>query len=107
LAAMVFMDAIVRQLPGVLGHKDSAAADSFADGLLDCPHYTRPEAIDGLTVPKVLTCGDHDAIERWRMQQKLGRTWQQRRDLLENLALTTEQEQFLAEFIRLTKESGG
>ena len=103
LPAMVFIDAIVRQLPGVLGCQESAAADSFANGLLDCPRYTRPQTIDGLTVPTVLTSGNHDNIELWRIQQQLIRTWQKRPDLLENLVLTTEQEQFLTEFICSTK----
>lgn len=103
LPAMVFIDAIVRQLPGVLGCQESAAADSFANGLLDCPRYTRPQTIDGLTVPKVLTSGNHDNIELWRIRQQLIRTWQKRPDLLENLVLTTEQEQFLTEFICSTK----
>ena len=104
---MAFIDAIARQLPGVLGHAESATADSFANGLLDCPHYTRPEVIDGLTVPAVLTSGDHRAIEYWRLQQRLGRTWQRRPDLLEQLTLNTAQEQSLAEFIRLTKIPAG
>ncbi len=103
LAAMVFIDAVVRQLPGVLGCQESAAADSFANGLLDCPRYTRPQTIDGLAVPKVLTSGNHDNIAFWRIRQQLICTWQKRPDLLEHLVLTTEQEQFLKEFIRSTK----
>ena len=105
LAAMTFIDAVSRLLPGVLGHAESAQEDSFAQGLLDCPHYTRPEMVAGMPVPKVLLSGDHAAIARWRMQQQLGRTWQRRPDLLEQMTLTQEQEQSLAEFIRLTDQS--
>ncbi len=105
LAAMTFIDAVSRLLPGVLGHAESAQEDSFAQGLLDCPHYTRPEMVAGMPVPKVLLSGDHAAIARWRMQQQLGRTWQRRPDLLEQMTLTKEQEQSLAEFIRLTGQS--
>jgi len=105
LAAMTFIDAVSRLLPGVLGHAESAQEDSFAQGLLDCPHYTRPEMVAGIPVPKVLLSGDHAAIARWRMQQQLGRTWQRRPDLLEQMTLTKEQEQSLAEFIRLTAQS--
>jgi tRNA (guanine37-N1)-methyltransferase len=105
LAAMTFIDAVARLLPGVLGHAESALEDSFAQGLLDCPHYTRPEMVAGMPVPKVLLSGDHAAIARWRMQQQLGRTWQRRPDLLEQMTLTQEQEQSLAEFIRLTDQS--
>ena len=105
LAAMTFIDAVSRLLPGVLGHAESAQEDSFAQGLLDCPHYTRPEMVAGMPVPKVLLSGDHTAIARWRMQQQLGRTWQRRPDLLEQMTLTLDQKQSLAEFIRLTEES--
>ena len=105
LAAMTFIDAVSRLLPGVLGHAESAQEDSFAQGLLDCPHYTRPEMVAGMPVPKVLLSGDHAAIARWRMQQQLGRTWQRRPDLLEQMTLTLDQKQSLAEFIRLTEES--
>jgi tRNA (guanine37-N1)-methyltransferase len=105
LAAMTFIDAVSRLLPGVLGHAESAQEDSFAQGLLDCPHYTRPEMVAGLPVPKVLLSGDHTAIARWRMQQQLGKTWLKRPDLLEQMTLTQEQEQSLAEFIRLTDQS--
>ena len=78
VAALVVIDAVARLLPGVLGHEESAEQDSFADGLLDCPHYTRPEQFDGRPVPPVLTSGDHEAIRRWRLQQALGRTWERR-----------------------------
>ncbi len=99
LAAMVMLDAIIRQLPGVLGHAQSAIQDSFYDGLLDCPHYTRPEVVDGREVPAVLLSGDHQAIARWRLQQALGRTWQRRPDLLERMELTAEQRALLEEYI--------
>lgn len=100
LPAMVLIDAVARLVPGVLGHEQSAEEDSFATGLLDCPHYTRPEVLDGQKVPDVLLSGDHEAIRRWRLKASLGRTWQRRSDLLDNLALTDEQEKLLAEFIR-------
>jgi tRNA (guanine37-N1)-methyltransferase len=99
LAAMVTIDAVARLIPGVLGHDESAEQDSFANGLLDCPHYTRPESVEGLTVPEVLLSGDHQAIARWRMKQALGKTWMKRPDLLENLSLDEQQKQLLAEYI--------
>ena len=105
LPAMVFVDAVARMLPGVLGHAESAQEDSFAQGLLDCPHYTRPEVVEDMVVPSVLLSGDHKAIADWRMQQQLGRTWQRRPDLLEQITLTAEQEQSLANFIRTTATS--
>jgi len=83
LAALVVVDAITRLLPGVLGDADSANQDSHVDGLLDCPHFTRPEQLEGLSVPNVLLSGNHAEISRWRMKQSLGRTWQRRPDLLE------------------------
>ena len=98
LAAAVLIDAVTRLLPGVLGDERSAQQDSFMDGLLDCQHYTRPEKIEGLTVPPVLLSGDHGAIERWRKKQSLGRTWLRRPELLEELALDTESAALLAEF---------
>ncbi len=100
LAAMVVVDGVTRLLPGALGHEESAQQDSFANGLLDCPHYTRPEEIGGRVVPPVLLSGDHQAIHRWRMKQSLGRTWLRRSDLLQGLALTEEQQRLLDEFIR-------
>jgi len=100
LAAMVLMDAVIRLLPGVLGHADSAQQDSYADGLLDCPHYTRPEEIEGRTVPAVLMSGNHELIRRWRLQQALGRTWLRRPDLLEGRELSSEERFLLDEFIR-------
>jgi tRNA (guanine37-N1)-methyltransferase len=99
LAAMVLIDAVTRQLPGALGHDASAAQDSFAEGLLDCPHYTRPEQIEGLRVPAVLLSGNHQQIRRWREQQALGRTWERRPDLLRGLTLTGEQQSLLKEYI--------
>jgi tRNA (guanine37-N1)-methyltransferase len=98
LAAIVLVDAIARLIPGVLGDEDSAQQDSFMQGLLDCPHYTRPEEIDGRCVPQVLLGGDHQAIARWRLKQSLGRTWLRRPDLLENAQLDEEQQDLLAEF---------
>jgi tRNA (guanine37-N1)-methyltransferase len=98
LAAAVVIDAVMRLLPGVLGDEQSAAQDSFTDGLLDCQHYTRPEEIEGLAVPPVLLSGDHGAIERWRRKQSLGRTWQRRPELLRDLELDEEAERLLAEF---------
>jgi len=100
LAAMVIMDAITRLLPGVLGHAESAQQDSYMNGLLDFPQYTRPDELDGRDVPAVLLSGDHAAIERWRMQQALGRTWLRRPDLLAQRELSDEEEQLLEEFIR-------
>lgn len=99
LPAMVMMDAVIRLLPGVLGHEDSAAEDSYADGLLDCPHFTRPETIEGMPVPDVLLSGDHEAIRRWRLQQALGRTWLRRPDLLEGREMTDEERRLLDEYI--------
>lgn len=99
LAAMVLIDGVTRLLPGALGHEDSAEQDSFSDGLLDYPHYTRPEQVDGEPVPAVLTSGDHQAIHRWRQKQALGRTWLRRPDLLEGLELDEAQQQLLDEFI--------
>lgn len=98
LPALVLIDAIARFIPGVLGHELSAEEDSFSDGLLDCPHYTRPEVLDEMSVPPVLLSGNHEKIRQWRLKQSLGRTWQRRPDLLNNLALTEEQQQLLNEF---------
>ena len=103
LPALVMVDALARLIPGALNDGESAAQDSFENGLLDCPHYTRPEEIDGRRVPEVLLSGDHAAIRRWRMQQMLGRTWQRRPDLLERLELDAEQKKLLDEFIRAQK----
>ena len=98
LAAMVLMDALVRQLPGVLGDADSAQQDSFVQGLLDCPHYTRPEVFNGEAVPPVLLSGNHADLQRWRLTQSLGRTWMRRPDLLARRDLTKEESGLLAEF---------
>lgn len=98
LPAMTMIDALARFIPGVLNHQSSAEEDSFANGLLDCPHYTRPEVLDGMAVPDVLMSGHHEAIRRWRLKQSLGRTWLRREDLLANLALTDEEQCLLAEF---------
>jgi len=100
LPAMVMMDAMIRLLPGVLGHEDSAVQDSYINGLLDCPQYTRPERVEGLNVPEVLLSGDHEAIRRWRLQQALGRTWLRRPDLLEQRVLSDEEQNLLDEFIQ-------
>lgn len=105
LPAMILMDAVFRMVPGVLGHEASAQEDSFADGLLDCPHYTRPEVLDGVPVPPVLLSGNHEEIRRWRLKQKLGRTWQRRPDLLQNLELNKEQQELLTAFIHETEDS--
>lgn len=98
LAAIVLIDAISRMLPGVLGDEDSAQQDSFMQGLLDCPHYTRPEQVNGRRVPEVLLGGDHKAIARWRLKQSLGRTWLRRPELLEQVQLNEEQQSLLDEF---------
>ena len=97
LPAMVFMDALIRQLPGALGHKESANQDSFSDGILDCPHYTRPEKYEGIDVPEVLLSGNHEKIRQWRLKQSLLRTKQRRPDLLEKLELDDEQKALLKE----------
>lgn len=99
LAAMVLIDAVARLLPGALGHADSAQQDSFSAGLLDCPHYTRPENWRERGVPSVLLSGDHAAIKRWREQQALGRTWQRRPELLDEMNLSEKQRALLADFI--------
>jgi len=107
VAAMAFIDAISRQVPGVLGKQASALEDSFVDGLLDCPHYTRPEELNGQAVPKVLLSGHHENIRKWRLKQSLGNTWINRPDLLSNLALTSEQivllEEFKCDFLTLNR----
>jgi tRNA (guanine37-N1)-methyltransferase len=97
LPAMVLMDAIIRQLPGALNDADSAVEDSFVDGLLDCPHYTRPEVYENEVVPAVLLSGHHAEIRRWRLKQSLMRTRAKRPDLLENRQLTKEESRLLAE----------
>jgi len=98
LAAMVLMDALVRQIPGVLGDDSSAEQDSFVMGLLDCPHYTRPEVYNGEGVPEVLMSGHHAEIEKWRLKQSLGRTAERRPDLLAKRQLTKQEARLLAEY---------
>lgn len=97
-AALTLIDALTRLLPGALGHDHSAQQDSFSHGLLDYPHYTRPETWDGKNVPKVLLSGDHKAIARWRLKQAIGQTWRKRPDLLAEYALTHEESALLTEF---------
>jgi tRNA (guanine37-N1)-methyltransferase len=99
IAAMAVIDATVRLLPGVLGDDESALQDSFSDGLLDFPHYTRPEVIDGRQVPEVLLSGDHARIYRWRLQQAIGRSYTRRPELVDKLELDVEQKQLLAEYL--------
>lgn len=99
LAAMAVIDAVTRLIPGALGHAQSAEQDSFADGLLDCPHYTRPEVYEGLAVPDVLLGGHHDQIRRWRLKQSLRRTRERRPDLLEQRVLTDEERELLEEIL--------
>ncbi|MDR1275209.1 MAG: tRNA (guanosine(37)-N1)-methyltransferase TrmD [Candidatus Accumulibacter sp.] len=98
IPAMALLDAVVRQLPEALNDAGSAIQDSFVAGLLDCPHYTRPEEYDGLRVPDVLLSGHHEAIRRWRLKQALGRTWRRRPDLIEVKPMTAEETQLLAEY---------
>jgi len=106
LAAMVLIDCVVRQLPGVLGDAESAQQDSFVSGLLDCPHYTRPERYEGVAVPQVLLSGNHADIGRWRLKQALGRTWQRRPELLAKRQLSAEERRLLEEF-RMESDSTG
>ena len=98
LPAMALLDAVVRQLPGVLNDAESAPQDSFVAGLLDCPHYTRPEIYDGQRVPDVLLSGHHEQIRRWRLKQALGRTWLRRPELLAGRLLSKEETQLLMQF---------
>jgi tRNA (guanine37-N1)-methyltransferase len=100
LAAAVVIDAVARLVPGVLGDDQSAEQDSFMDGLLDCPHYSRPERVEGLAVPPVLLSGDHAAIDRWRRKQALGRTLQRRPELLKDRPLEASDKVLLEEFQR-------
>ncbi len=99
LAAMVVIDAVTRLIPGALGHALSAEQDSFADGLLDCPHYTRPEVYEGLAVPEVLLGGHHEQIRRWRLKESLRRTRERRPDLLERRVFTDEERELLEEIL--------
>jgi tRNA (guanine37-N1)-methyltransferase len=98
LPALMLIDAVLRLRPGVLNDAESAAQDSFADGLLDCPHYTRPEVYDGTRVPDVLLSGHHEAIRGWRLQQALGRTWERRPDLLAARVLSDDERKLLAAY---------
>ncbi len=100
LPALMLIDAILRQRPGVLNDAESAAQDSFVTGRLDCPHYTRPERYEGMSVPEVLLSGHHAAIRRWRLMQSLGRTWERRPELLRERPLTDEEALLLAEYRR-------
>ena len=105
VAAMALIDAVVRQLPGALGDAESAKQESFADGLLDCPQYTRPETYAGAKVPEVLLSGHHENIRRWRLKQALGRTWLRRPELIAARRLSAEESRLLEEF-RREHESG-
>jgi tRNA (guanine37-N1)-methyltransferase len=98
LPALVVIDAIARLIPGTLGSAESAVQESFSDGLVDWPHYTRPPSIDGDSVPAVLVSGDHAAIHRWRLQQALGRTWLRRPELLERRGMNDDERALLEEF---------
>jgi len=104
IAAMAVIDATVRLLPGVLGDEESAAQDSFMDGLLDCPHYTRPEVVAGRAVPEVLLSGDHAEIARWRAKEALGRSFLRRPGLLKKLDLSDEQQSLLDEYLKEQKQ---
>jgi tRNA (guanine37-N1)-methyltransferase len=104
LAAMALVDAVVRQLPGALGDRQSAAEESFAEGLLDCPQYTRPEVYAGERVPEVLLSGHHAEIRRWRLKQALGRTWLRRPELLAARRLSQDEQALLEEFRRDTQD---
>jgi tRNA (guanine37-N1)-methyltransferase len=106
LAAAVIIDAVSRLLPGVLGDEQSAVEDSFADGLLDYPHYTRPEKAGDKAVPEILLSGDHEAIRLWRKKQSLGRTWLKRPDLLQDRALDEESKRLLKEFLLELEQNG-
>lgn len=99
LAALIVVDGVSRLLPGVLGDENSALQDSHMDGLLDYPHFTRPVNIEGRVVPEVLLSGNHADIERWRLKQALGRTWQRRPELLKNKQLSDVEYELLQEFI--------
>ena len=105
LAAMALIDAVVRQLPGALGDGMSAEQESFVNGLLDCPQYTRPEVYEGSAVPAVLMSGHHAQIERWRLKQSLGRTWLRRPELLERRGMSEAERKLLEEFRQETKKA--
>lgn len=105
LPAMALLDGLIRLIPGALGHEDSAREDSFSDGLLDCPHFTRPEVYMGYAVPAILRSGDHGSITRWRLKQALGRTWLRRPELLPLRSLSAEEKFLLDDFRREMKEA--
>ncbi|HEX9719509.1 MAG TPA: tRNA (guanosine(37)-N1)-methyltransferase TrmD [Ramlibacter sp.] len=107
LAAMALVDAVARLIPGALGDEQSAENDSFSAGLLDHPHYTRPEEWQGQRVPDVLLSGDHKAVRRWRLKRALGATWLKRPDLLDNVQLDDEQDELLREFIAERQQKDG
>jgi tRNA (guanine37-N1)-methyltransferase len=107
LPALVVLDAVARLLPGVLGDSESAEQDSFSDGLLEHPHYTRPEQIDEMKVPEVLLSGDHGAVRRWRLKQALGRTWLKRPDLIAAREMDEEEQALLDEFLEEHRRAGG
>ncbi len=100
LPAMVLIDSLIRLIPGALGHNESASSDSFYAGLLDHPHYTRPEDFEGEWVPQVLLSGNHKKIDQWRLKQSLGRTWQRRPDLLADREMSEQEQQLLQAFIQ-------
>jgi len=104
IAALALIDATVRQLPGALNDADSAAQESFAAGLLECPHYTRPEVYEGMPVPEVLLSGHHEQIRRWRLKHALRRSWLRRPELIERRILSCEEADLLAEFRREATE---
>lgn len=103
LAALVVLDAVVRTLPGVLGNPDSAVSDSYVGDLLDCPHYTRPEVVDGVSAPSVLLSGDHGAVADWRRREALGRTWQRRPEMLLDRELNAADRTLLADYIEKSR----
>jgi tRNA (guanine37-N1)-methyltransferase len=107
LPALMLVDAVIRQLPGVLNDARSSVEESFVEGVLDCPHYTRPERFAGAVVPPVLLSGDHAAIARWRRKQALGRTWLRRPQLLAGRAMSDEEKKLLDEFRDERREATG
>ena len=104
LPAMVLIDGMTRLIPGAVGDRDSVEQDSFFDGLLDYPQYTRPDDVDGLSVPEVLVSGDHEMIARWRKMQALGRTWSRRPDLISECQLSEDEQRLLDEYKAYSSE---